>query len=375
MPKGMTFLNSNEMVDTAASISRQASWSLQARRRIIGISRTYGALSGAYTANQKELNMNDLMNADARREACDEMQFQYGDDHHFWDYAQWVAEMLLQSLEHIEGLVGAEMAAVPLRQLVQPVADQGHPNAKTWRDVVDDVFAAGTVWPISDQLQHALLYGVFGVTPKTIPMKERSVWVSNLVEEVCSFASRSDVKALGEEGNAIVRVANIASSRYALDTVRGEVDIVSMSILGSVSEGRVRNLMSGSDGHLERGTDGGIIAMSALSWLQKRKGFMESIWKEEEVEPEDCKRPQEAIKAEKTLFVPVARDGSIFNPDLVRGDKFQVGAKGEERHFDTFSEALAALNSMPTPRWRRPNENGHWGIVSGTAWQRIAQQK
>ena len=71
------------------------------------------------------------------------------------------------------------------------------------------------------------------------------------------------------------------------------------------------------------------------------------------------------------IFVPVARDGSLFTPDLMRNGTYQIGAKGEEENVSNFFDALARLNSMAVPRWRRPNEKGLWGIVSGVAWQRI----
>ncbi len=319
--------------------------------------------------------MIDDTEAEARRDACSEMLFRYGNDHHYWDYAQWIASMLIRSLEHIEGLVGETTAAMPLRQLVQPVADQSYPNAGTWRDVVDDILAAGTVWPISERLQDALLYGMYGVTPENVPRNERSGWIARLVEEVSAFAARTDVRALEGEGNAIIRIANLASSRHALDTGRGEVDVHSMSVFGSVSEGRVRNLLAGSDGSLERGPEGGIIAMSALTWLQKRKDFLNSIWAEGEPAAPKGSGPGVSVELDRMIFVPVARDGSIFNPDLVRGGVYQIGAKGEEQNFRTFAEALSALNAMPVPRWRRPNEKGHWGIVSGVGWQRIERQK
>ncbi len=318
--------------------------------------------------------MIDETEADVRREACSQMQFQYGENHHYWDYAQWIAEMLIQALEHVEGLVGEKAATAPLRQLVQPVADIGYPSADTWRDVVDDIFAAGTVWPISARLQDALLYGVYGVTPADILIKTRADWIAALVSEVSAFAGRSDVGAMGSDGNAIIRIANLASSRHALDLGRGEVDVHSMSIFASLSEGRVRNLLSSSEGALERGPNGGIIAMSALTWLQKRKGFLNSIWADEEEGPAEASEHSTVIDMDRAIFVPVARDGSIFNPDLARSGTYQVGAKGEEQHFSTFTEALSALNAMSVPRWRRPNDKGHWGIVSGVAWQRVEQQ-
>lgn len=320
--------------------------------------------------------MTNLMTAQERREAFSDMGFQYGDDFHYWDYAQWIADMLTNTLEHIEGLVGADTAAGPLRQLVQDVAHQGgYTSAVTWRDVVDDVLTAGTIWPISKRLNNALMYGLFGVTPEDVSAADRADWLADLVKEVRDFANRSDVRALTDDRNPIILIANLAASRFALDTGNGEVDVHSLSVLGSVSEGRIRNLLSGVDGGLERGPEGGIVALSALTWLQKRKDFMQSIWDAEEQDAPTEEEPSEPIDMERAIFVPVARDGSIFNPGLLRGGLYQIGAKGEEQHFTSFVEALVALNGMPVPRWRRPNEKGHWGIVSGVAWQRVERQQ
>lgn len=50
---------------------------------------------------------------------------------------------------------------------------------------------------------------------------------------------------------------------------------------------------------------------------------------------------------------------------------FTVGPKGAEEKHDSFDAALEALNQMATPRWRRPNAAGNWGIVSGCSWKNI----
>jgi hypothetical protein len=68
--------------------------------------------------------------------------------------------------------------------------------------------------------------------------------------------------------------------------------------------------------------------------------------------------------------VPFAKDGSWFGPHLARAGKYAIGAKGEEFSCQTFEAALDSLRRMPTARWRRPNSNGNWGIVSATHWGR-----
>lgn len=215
--------------------------------------------------------MNNSMTAEERREAWMENQFQYGEDHQYWDYAQWISLMLDQALEHIEGLVGKENAAAPLRKLVESVANVGFPSAETWRDVTEDVLSSGTVWPISEQLSFALLYGLYGVTPSPIPSDRRAEWLLELVEEVKAFTARKDVVFLNEGDNAIVRIARLAASRQALDLGNGELDIHSLAVLGSISEGRLRNLMSGDTAQLERGPNGGVIALNGPILVAKAK--------------------------------------------------------------------------------------------------------
>lgn len=73
----------------------------------------------------------------------------------------------------------------------------------------------------------------------------------------------------------------------------------------------------------------------------------------------------------RAVRVPVAADGTTFNPDLARRGYFTVGAKGAEEKHDSFELALEALNRMDTPRWRRPNSAGNWGIVSGRSWKEV----
>lgn len=314
------------------------------------------------------MKTSEHMTAEERRDAWVNL-FAASDGAHTWDYAQWYAELLHNALEYVEGLVGAEHATKPLLDLVAPVAANGGDGGADWRSVMEDVLSAGMVWPMSERINHAGLYGLYGVTPEFVATTDRSTWIADLVAAVSTFAERADVQALGNGENAILRIANVSRSRLALDLGEGEVDVRSMSILGGVSEGRVRNLMAGGEPTLERGAHGGITAISALAWLQKRQDFLASIWMEDEESPVSEKATP--VDPSRMIFVPVARDGSTFHPGLRRSGVYQIGAKGDERHFEGFEEALTALNAMPIPRWRRPNEHGNWGIVSGVAWQRV----
>ncbi|WP_421998075.1 hypothetical protein [Roseovarius confluentis] len=310
--------------------------------------------------------MTELMTSEERREACKELLLQ----DHEWDYAQWLQELTMHSLVNVEDLLGPDTSADPMRRLVQPIADIGYPNAETWRDAIEDVSAFFDVLPISPRFNEGLLYGMYGVTPDEVALEHRSQWLHCLVAELNAFAARSDVKQLGGGENALLRIARLAASRHAVDFGEGEVDLESMALLGGVTEGRIRNILSDPNSPLERGPGGAIKAMSAARWLQKKKGFLTSVWHAEETSVHTSDEGV-SIAPEKVIFVPVARDGSMFTPDLIRNGAYRIGAKGEEEDINDFAAALTRLNSMPVPRWRRPNEQNHWGIVSGVAWQRI----
>ena len=70
----------------------------------------------------------------------------------------------------------------------------------------------------------------------------------------------------------------------------------------------------------------------------------------------------------KGVVVPFASDGTCFNPGLRRAGRFSVGEKATPHYFSDFLEALSFLASMETPKWRRPNPAGNWGLVSAVKW-------
>lgn len=61
----------------------------------------------------------------------------------------------------------------------------------------------------------------------------------------------------------------------------------------------------------------------------------------------------------------------MFSPALKRGTGYWIGDKGAEMSVADFDDALVILRKMPTPKWRRPNSSGNWGIVAGVGWETI----
>ena len=62
----------------------------------------------------------------------------------------------------------------------------------------------------------------------------------------------------------------------------------------------------------------------------------------------------------------VEKDGSktFFLPKCRAKSGFKIGPKGSEESFVNYWEALFRLSSMQPPRFRRPNSEGNYGIVT-----------
>lgn len=77
-----------------------------------------------------------------------------------------------------------------------------------------------------------------------------------------------------------------------------------------------------------------------------------------------------AEKKECFVGVPlyIERDGSrtLFLPTLATKNGYVIGPKGAERVIRNYWDALDALNTMGTPRFRRANKAGNRGIVACT---------
>lgn len=285
-----------------------------------------------------------------------------------WDYGQWIVQLIEDRFDFLESLFGAEKAAPVLFELLAEANTAEGYHAKTWREVLENASPVSwSVWEICNNINELGLYGRFGVTLANIPGDSREQHIFTLLAAGGAFLDRADIQRIAGKDNQLSKIAALAQSRWNLDHATGDVDPASLAILGGLSEGRVRNMMSG-EGRAFENTGGRISATSALAWLQDRPAFFNSIWQQ----PEDAVAGASGPEVlDDVVFVPVAGDGSLFHPGLVRGDKFTIGAKGEEVQWATFEEALGALQKMVTPRWRRPNEAGNWGIVSGRDWKRI----
>ena len=284
-------------------------------------------------------------------------------DYNDWDFSGELLEALSNRFRVIEMILGKEETAPHLFAMLHgPDVEGAH-----WEEVFDSYAPSQTVeWKGSHLLSDASIFGHYGIAPASIPFDARRAWVDALAEQLDQFRLVANPESQG----VIARIINIALSRHAIDTGAGEVDLQSLALLGGVTEGRIRNILSSNDSGLEK-VGQRVTAASAAAWLKGRKEFFPSIWQQhDEVAPEAAS----SDFADDVVFVPVAADGSFFHPGLARSGKFMIGAKGEEVSCPTFDEALGALQKMATPRWRRPNDAGNWGIVSGRDWKRVERR-
>jgi hypothetical protein len=303
------------------------------------------------------------MTADHRRQSWFDREltgYGYAD----WEYGDELIELLTQRFLMIEMIFGKTNAAPHLFAMLPGPNIEG----STWEEALELYQPSISLcWDGAALIDNAGIYGLYGVTPRDVPFEARSGWIDNMAMQLSNFRNL----AQPDPQRPISRIINLALSRHAIDRAEGEVDVVSLATFGSVSEGRIRNLLSSGDGGLAKAGDKNnpsVTAVSAGTWLKGRKEFFASIWQQpDEASPE---APSSDF-SEEIVFVPVAADGSHFHPGLARGGRYSIGAKDQETRHDSFDDALAELHKMAVPRWRRPNEAGNWGIVSGREWKRI----
>ncbi len=134
--------------------------------------------------------------------------------------------------------------------------------------------------------------------------------------------------------------------------------------LGSVAN--AASLPKGNPRKLETFKEDGrtlVEITTAIDWLNKCPAF----------KPPKIVEQFTSTDSEETILVPVARDGSFFNYQCYRSKGYQIGPKGNEVYHPDLMESLEVLtknrNENIPARWRRPNQNGIFGIVTAVRWE------
>lgn len=298
---------------------------------------------------------------------------QYGND---FDAASALPEFVLAVGDYLTRIVGPEDANAGMARVVSgPVTAAGREIEAPgdWRiALLDSRSYCYSEWPIGAQLHDLAAYAEYGIvlhdSEDPIELAAHIEQLLNLTQELELSTPVAQWKL--DDNNQLSRLVRIASNRWALDNDR-PIDPLALAHFGGVSEGRIRNMMSGASRTFSS-IEGRIPANEALRWLDGRPEFWNSIWREQSLPQYDDNR---AAPVEQAVFVPVARDGSLFHPGLQRGSAYTVGKKGSEVQIADFNAALAELQRMPVPYWRRPNASGNWGCVAGVRWERVDASK
>jgi hypothetical protein len=235
-----------------------------------------------------------------------------------------------------------------------------------WREYLDD--QAWTDWielsqPIRDWACYGIEGAVFNGERQKLPREER---VRKLNDAAVSLLA-CGAPLLPDQG---VWALHFVRARFVFD-FGGAFTLRDLQLLAQIGYPAVRN--AAASGELILSKDGTVEHELGVQWLTRRRGFLPSRWRN----PEDDQYPIAFVGQDggDTTQVPQCEDGLFLPETTMRGNRksggmhVTIGAKGEEESVTDFFEALRKLARMPTPRWRRRNAAGNWGIVRARgAW-------
>ncbi len=245
----------------------------------------------------------------------------------------------------------------------------------TWRRLWDELSLSDSLdLPRSQRLFSLNGFAFWGLRPEGLGTEEDNACsiedIESYVSEARAFLDAIPVQ--WEVSTGLIRnTVQAAEARVRIDAGKS-VTTEQLASLARISLKSMKNLLAPKGGLAElRLVDGEVPGPDALRWLQGRPNFKSSVWMHPDGEAEPADAVAEAADVGEVVFVPVARDGSWFDPATCRNARgYTVGPKGAEVPVNDYREALELLSRMATPHWRRPNAAGNWGIVSGVSWQR-----
>jgi hypothetical protein len=291
-----------------------------------------------------------------------------------------IHQLMVRTGEWLELLLmNKEVVNDVMRLIYEQVVDErGLPVANVpWRELWAEIDESSA--PMLSQFMIALnAYAYWGLHPD--PMGTFVDLESEDVGPIEAFVlkAREFLNAVpptwGTTEN-LTRTVLAAEARELLDS-GFDITPEQLAALARVSIKSIRNLVTPKGGLADlRPGDSGLIANEdAMRWLLARPSFKPSIWREAAGRPLGVSMATVlSPDLGDVIFVPVAKDGSRFDPETCRRNGgYTIGPKGAEEKVENYREAVARLTRMPVPQWRRPNPQGHWGIVSGVSWQRRA---
>lgn len=279
-------------------------------------------------------------------------------------YIPSVAELVLGALHNLESIVGGGYSENIVLEMID-----GFEDWEKDHDIVllENADVVSSRWPLALAVEALSGYAYFGVV--------HTAWRNEEYHEKAWLKRQIDLLGSAVKHNPdcqfhLKDLLDRALDRFELDEGK-ELPPTALARLAGVSEGAVRNLLSGKTKKYEP-VRGCIRNEDAISYLNERCAhFLPTIWASDaDLEELQQSGDDSAEEVLEPIFVPVSADGSVFHPGLTRSGKFTVGPKDNERKVSNFEEALSILQAAPAPNWRRPNKNGHWGNVLGVRWER-----
>lgn len=310
----------------------------------------------------------------------------------WWNQTNLTSEMQLDEVEVIdEAFQNVYVASLAFSKLILPNANYNAVETQYIAGVQEfnsDIHSLDglrdELWagyhPAVLMLSRLKWYGIKGVyhyTDAEIP--EESEALSNEIDLGRSLVSlmapswlsnNDDVEM--EQSNVFWQLINAAQARYALDTGM-PLTFEQVVILSGMSRRAVQNdAAKGGPANLKVNGEE-VQNEDALNWLRERRNFIPTTYLNDQEAGQVSMAEQLDEDDVDFIFVPVTDDGIAFLPKLRREGGYQIGKYGDEKYYQDYYEALAVLQKMAAPKFRRPNAQGNWGIKVSTDWKRVSK--
>ncbi len=262
---------------------------------------------------------------------------------------------------------GEDVADWAFLQIMSHGLRQKPEENETWREFLDR-HASSLFFETSGGvlLFHLAAYAEQGIVIAAArDAQKREEMLRRWVEDGQRLLEILPLKQWNLDGEYLVRTVNKAAARWKIDNAQ-PINAEELALLSGRALQTIRNNLAHQSGI--KGNQARIEALDAAAWLAGQKDFKASIWRDQD-ESHDGNAPYpEPLEFE---FVPVAADGTIFHRGLSRNGKYLIDEEGTEQEIEDFDEALAELQKMFVPQWRRPSPEGRWTRVRGVDWRRV----
>ncbi|MCI2395076.1 hypothetical protein [Aliiroseovarius sediminis] len=297
------------------------------------------------------------------------------DFEHSFGNQDFFEEGVIRSLEVMFELcasyLGEECASRGFDTMVS-CAFQRNNSDLGWREILDEDYCGiYSETQIGNLLHDLTAYADFGIVLATArDDDQRYQFLANQIQQAERLLALLPSQVWGLDDEHLVAVLRKSLARWKVDN--GEpVTALELAVLSGRAPQTIKNKLAGNPAEIN-GSQMRIEAEEAAAWLSAQSDFNDSIWRKQ-CDAVSIVEADEGLG--EVVFVPVAKDGSMFHAGLIKDGKYLIDAEGAEREFDDFDEALSALQKMPFPQWRRPTPEGRWTRVRCVEWRRVTRDE